>query len=269
MTMKTAIQASSPVLLATALTAAATVLAGPVAAPAETPPGAPPQTAAASPDFVRFKRISVADRPEMIGGEALSFLAPPDWRMEGGIVWRAHPTIPAAAAMRVRNPEGVEQLECFPTLAFSWGGYLAATGFPQGSVYLGNEVQPPVRDALAYLKERHLPRTRGSLHPKIVTTEELPALADAARAVEPASPAGGSAMRFTAGRIRIEYELAGKTVEEDLYCVLNSVSIPTANMTIRNAWVNSRGEYIVTESVNFDPNVELDGQWQKLERQQP
>jgi hypothetical protein len=36
-----------------------------------------------------------------------------------------------------------------------------------------------------------------------------------------------------------------------------------------NAWVNHRGEYIVTESANFNPNVELDGNWSKLERTQP
>ena len=34
----------------------------------------------------------------------------------------------------------------------------------------------------------------------------------------------------------------------------------------KNAWVSRRGEYIVTDSVNFNPNVELDGTWGKLER---
>jgi hypothetical protein len=34
----------------------------------------------------------------------------------------------------------------------------------------------------------------------------------------------------------------------------------------KNAWVNGRGEYIVTDSVNFNPNVELDGNWQQLKK---
>jgi len=34
----------------------------------------------------------------------------------------------------------------------------------------------------------------------------------------------------------------------------------------RNAWVSGNGEYIVTDSVNFNPNAELNGTWQKLER---
>ena len=34
----------------------------------------------------------------------------------------------------------------------------------------------------------------------------------------------GRKWSFTAGRVRIEYELEGKAVEEDLYCVLNSMT---------------------------------------------
>jgi hypothetical protein len=289
----------------------------------------------------------------------------------------------------VRNPKGLEQLECFPTVAFSWGGYLGpGTAFPPGANYLGNEVQPPVQDALAFLKERQLPRTRGKVLAKIVKTEELPNLAAAVREAEPSPPPGGPQMVFTAGRVRIEYELEGKAVEEDLYCVLNSIALPAGNMTIqiadklyglrapkgqldqatklfetminssrvnlqwfnryaqlvqaltqaqmnqiraagelsryisqtsneisdmmrqsyeerqasqarinknwsqymrgvdeyrdpiagravelpsgyKNAWVSGNGEYLVTDSVNFNPNVELNGNWQKLERKEP
>jgi|YNPBryantNP2012_1023418.scaffolds.fasta_scaffold15743_1 hypothetical protein len=336
--------------------------------------------------FIRFKRVSVTDRPDMIGGEAFSFLAPADWQVDGGLVWRLHPTMPAAVAMRVSNPAGLEQLECFPTVAFSWGGYLPVSGFPQGSTYLGNEVQPPLRDALAYLRERHLPRVRSSVKATIVKSEALPKLAEAARMAEPIPPGGPTAV-FTAGRLRIEYEINGKPVEEDLYCVLNSMALPGSNMTIeiadklyglrapkgrldettklfettinstriniqwfnryaqlvqsltqaqmnqiraagelsriisrtsneisdmmhqsyeerqaaqdrinknwdqymrgvdeyhdpiagrpvelpsgyRNAWASGNGEYIVTESADFNPNVELGGTWQKLERRE-
>lgn len=335
---------------------------------------------------LRFKKVSVNDQPNMIGGEAFSFLAPVDWQVDGGLVWRAHPVMPAAVSMRVRNPKGLEQLETFPTVGFSWGGLLPVTGFPQGSIYLGNEVQPPVRDAIAFVKERLLPRARGNVSPRTIKTEALPKLAEAARQAEPA-PMGGPQMVFTAGRVRIEYEVNGQPVEEDLYCVLNSIAMPNANMTLQvadklsglratkgkldeatkvfetmnhstrinldwfnkysqlvqvltqaqmnqiraagelsryisrtsseisdmmrasyeqrqasqdrinknwsqymrgvdeyrdpiagrpvelpsgyqNAWANGNGEYIVTDSVNFNPNVELNGSWQKLERQE-
>lgn len=194
------------------------------------------RTAITNANVVRLKKVSIADRPDMIGGEAFTFLAPADWVVEGGLVWRLHPTMPAAVAMRVRNPKGLEQLECFPTVAFSWGGYLGpGTPFPQGANYLGNEVQPPVQDAIAFLKERLIPLQRGQLRPGIVHAEELPKLAEAAREAEPAPPFGGPQMMFTAGRVRIEYELDGRKVEEDLYCVLNTISLPTGNMTIQIA----------------------------------
>jgi len=371
-----------------------TAAVNPLARPTAVNPLAKPAAVAArsraatnSAGIIRFRKVGINDQPNMIGGEAFSFLAPVDWQVEGGLVWRAHPTMPASVAMRVSNPKGLEQLENFPTLAFSWGGYLPVSGFPQGSIYLGNEVQPPVRDAIAYLKERHLPRTRANVQAKIVKTEELPKLAEAARQAEPAPPLGGPQMVFTAGRVRIEYQLEGKAVEEDLYCVLNSMALPTGNMTIQiadklcglrapkgqldqatklfetmihssrinlqwfsrysqlvqaltqaqmnqiraagelsryisrtsseisdmmrqsyeqrqasqdrinknwsqymrgvdeyhdpvagrpvelpsgyqNAWVSGSGEYIVTDSLNFNPNVELDGNWQKLERKE-
>lgn len=185
-------------------------------------------------EVLRFKRVSVNDHKDMIGGEAFSFLAPVGWEVEGGLVWRAHPSMPAVVAVRVRNPKGLEQFEAFPTVGFSWGGMLAQTVFQQGSNYLGNEVQPPVRDALDYLKRRHLPRTRGSVGARVVTEEALPKLAEAARAAEPAPP-GTPPMTFTAGRVRIAYELGGQPVEEDFYCVLNHMPLPAANMTLQIA----------------------------------
>ncbi|HOX58651.1 MAG TPA: hypothetical protein P5205_20655 [Candidatus Paceibacterota bacterium] len=370
-------------------TAAVNPLAQPMAANPLGKPAVVPAARAAtnSAGILRFRKVSINDQPNMIGGEALSFLAPVDWQVEGGIVWRTHPTMPASVAMRVRNPKGLEQLENFPTLGFSWGGYLPVSGFPQGSMYMGNEVQPPVRDAIAYVKERLLPLARGNVQARIVKTEELPKLAEAARQAEAVPPFGGPQMIFTAGRVRIEYQVAGKAVEEDLYGVLNTMVLPTGNMTIQvadrlcgmrapkgkldqaakvfetmihstrinlqwfsqysqlvqaltqaqmnqiraagelsryisrtsneisdmmrqsyeqrqasqdrinqnwsqymrgvdeyrdpvagrpvelpsgyqNAWVNGSGEYIVTDSANFNPNVELDGNWQKLERKE-
>jgi hypothetical protein len=369
--------------------AAVNPLAQPTAAndPANRASPSPPAAQPAA-SILRFKKVSIRDRADMIGGEAFSFLAPTDWAVEGGVVWRLHPTMPAAVAMRVRSPRGPEQLECFPTVAFSWGGLLPVTGFPQGSIYLGNEVQPPLADALAFLRERHLPRTRAEVRAKIVKTEGLPELAEAARQAEPVPAFGGPQMIFTAGRVRIEYEWEGKAVEEDLYCVLNSMALPSGNMIIQiadklyalrapkgqldqttklfetmihstrinldwfnqyaqlvqaltqaqmnqiraagelsryisrtsneisdmmrqsyeqrqaaqdrinknwsqymrgvdeyhdpvagravelpsgygNAWVGGNGEYIVTDSATFNPNVELNGNWQRLEQTNP
>jgi hypothetical protein len=35
----------------------------------------------------------------------------------------------------------------------------------------------------------------------------------------------------------------------------------------REAWINGQGEYILTDNPNFNPNVQIGGNWQKLQRQ--
>ena len=41
---------------------------------------------------LRFRQYSLMD-PQGIGDEAASMLIPTDWKVEGGVVWRAHPTL--------------------------------------------------------------------------------------------------------------------------------------------------------------------------------
>jgi hypothetical protein len=221
---------------------------------------------------------------------------------------------------------------------------------------------------------------------RLVGEEDLPRLAEAvARAEGAASQAMAPAPQYSAGRVRIEYALSGKPVQEDLYCVLNTMAFPAGNLTFQiadkltglraergqldaqsklfqtiifstrinlswfnryvqlvqaltrmqmqqihnageisrivsqtsseisemnrrsweerqasedrvnknfsqymrgvdeycnpreqrpvelpsgynNAWVNGRGEYVLTDSVNFNPSVAIGGDWQKLER---
>jgi hypothetical protein len=35
----------------------------------------------------------------------------------------------------------------------------------------------------------------------------------------------------------------------------------------REAWMKGRGEYILTDNPNYNPNVQAGGDWQKLQRQ--
>ncbi len=35
----------------------------------------------------------------------------------------------------------------------------------------------------------------------------------------------------------------------------------------REAWINSHGEYLLTNNPNYNPNVQVGGNWQKLQRQ--
>jgi hypothetical protein len=343
--------------------------------------------ASGSAGFMRFKKISIMDSPEGIGGEALTYLAPVGWQVEGGMEWRQHPSMPATVHIRTFNPHGVEQLEGFPTLGFSWGGMLAETGFGPGSNYMGNEVRPPMSDVMQFLQEIIIPRFRGDVRCRIIGEQELPAWAQAVAAADLAETGSipGYQNTYSAGKVRVEYTIAGQPVEEDLYAVLQTVYVPAYNIytqigqraygiraakgqiddrtkimqamvasvrpnlqwfnkylqlcqTLHNiemgkirtagkisqiisqtnneisdmmqqswerkqasedriskawsqvnrgveeyyspveqrpvelptgytdAWVNNAGEYIVSDNVNFNPNVELEGNWQKLER---
>ena len=179
----------------------------------------------AQPDVgtLRFRKVSVIDRPDMIGGEVETFLCPADWQVEGGIIWRENPTRPVTFHLRVFNPRGLEQLESFPTLMFSYGAGLGpGTSFPIGSNYMGTEVRPPVRTAIQYIKEILLPRYRAGVPAQLIGEQELPQWAQAVAAQTEQSP--GTQFLFSAGRVRIAYTHAGQAVEEDLYCLVQTMS---------------------------------------------
>ena len=189
----------------------------------------------AAPDAgtLRFRKVSIMDRPDMIGGEVETFLCPADWQVQGGVIWRDNPTRPVTFHLRVFNPRGLEQLESFPTLMFSYGGMLGpGTSFPIGSNYLGNEVRPPVRNAIQYIKEIILPRYRAGVQVQLIGEQDLSQWAQAVAAQTEQPP--GTQMVFSAGKVRIAYAYAGQTVEEDLYCVVQQMSFLAAGKMMYN-----------------------------------
>ncbi|MEW6444298.1 MAG: hypothetical protein AB1640_25415 [bacterium] len=206
----------------------ATAPVAPPAGRAAAPAAAPVVPSAAAGQVVRYHKVSVQDQPNGIGGEAFSFLCPAGWQTEGGMLWRDHPAMPATVHLRVFNPQGLEQLESFPTLGFSWGGLLKPElGFPAGANYMGNEVRPPVETAMQYLKEIIVPRYRGNVRARQIGEQELPEWAKAVSQQTEQTP--GVQLKSHAGKIRLAYTVDGQAVEEDLYCVLQTVLLPGAN----------------------------------------
>lgn len=189
----------------------------------------------AAPDAgtLRFRKVSIMDRPDMIGGEVATFLCPTDWQVQGGIIWRENPTRPVTFHLRVFDPRGLEQVESFPTLMFSYGGMLGpGTSFPIGSNYLGTEVRPPVRNAIQYIKEVLLPRYRAGVKVQLLGERELPQWAQAVASQTEQSP--GMQMTFSAGKVRIAYAYAGQAVEEDFYCIVQQTSFLAAGRMMYN-----------------------------------
>lgn len=166
-------------------------------------------------------RLQVVRDPMMNDEEVFRLLVPERWKVEGGIVWRPELSTLAYLQMRVSDPAGVNALEIFPTLPYTWNerGYL---GFPPGSLYLGSYVVQPIA-AEQFVRQLLLPEVRGRLSPRLVGTEPLPELADAVsrQVQEP-----GAVKQVQATRTRIEYLDGGRAMEEDIYCVMVYTQVP-------------------------------------------
>ena len=208
---------------------------------------------AAGGEVLRFKTFRVMDRPDMIGGEAVSMLIPAEWTGEGMVVWRLHPTMPAGINVRFRNPDGAEAFEAWPAQPYSWGGMLAMTGFPEGSNYLGNEVRPPVANAFDYIERFMLPRVRAGVSPRVVARTELPELANAIRARN-AAENSFLPTEVTAGKIRVEYEENGQTLEEDFFCSVNKIFLPGGNMVL---WIADQLGALRAEKGKLDGQAKI------------
>jgi hypothetical protein len=183
---------------------------------------------------LRFHRVAVMDDDpdiQMIGGKAASYLVPNGWNFSGKVVWRVNPTAPASLSVRVSNPTNLDAVEIFSPGQFICGSGLGpGTGFPNGSLYFGNEVQPVPADVLTMITQIVLPRLRKDVIYTVVEQEETPLYAQAVRAEYP--PDGiNTTTTVTAGRVRIEYEVDGQAVQEDFYCALSTMHMNLVNMT--------------------------------------
>jgi hypothetical protein len=172
---------------------------------------------------LRLKPYIVND--PQLGVEAFRFLMPASWKAEGGVVWRSNPTRPATVSIRVYNPAGVEEIGAVPDIPCVWAPTLPAFGFPPGSFYLGNEVRPPMGDAIQCLRGLVLPRYSSRLtEARIVSQESLPEMAQSWAAANYPDLQGRA--NFTGGKVRIEYEYEGKPVEMDSYAVEGAWTTP-------------------------------------------
>lgn len=174
---------------------------------------------------VVFKSVALMDRPDMIGGEVFRLLIPADWRLEGGVVWRMNPANPAAFRMRVVDPKGIAEVGLMPDIPCIWDRAIA-NYFAPGSSYLGAEVRPPVLDPAQCLRNiilpRYWPELRGA---SILRQEELPELAALGRQKFPEAAQLGA--QFRAGKVRLAYSERGIAVEQDIYCLIGAVQLPS------------------------------------------
>jgi hypothetical protein len=172
-------------------------------------------------DPLRFCTVHIRDHDDMIGGEAFSFLAPSDWKISGGLLWRVHPLFPATIHLRAFNSNNLDQLESFPNHPASFDRH--------------STTNAPYRNAIEILKNTLLPSFRAELHPTIISERELSTLANSVAKTDPSTSADAPAVTYNAGVIRIEYDLDGQRAEEDLSAVLITTSLPADQMTLQLA----------------------------------
>jgi hypothetical protein len=202
------------------------------AIPAQDKPYGPPSDNGVT---VKFKTVNFIDT-EGIGTKAFSMLIPNDWQTEGSITWILdNPAMPVAGDFRTWNPNGNEEFRYFANQAFFWSDNpMIQQTFPPGSRYFGALVHSPLGPIDA-LKEIALPQFRGDVdNLKIASQEELPLVKQYFQIGT--DPSTGVITTAEGGKIRVEYNLNGVTIEDEMYCIIQSQDIPVQTIygTTRN-----------------------------------
>lgn len=167
-----------------------------------TPPTAPARS------YLRLRPVVITD-PGVDQIEAARFLVPAEWRSDARVWWRHDRSILATLVGTVTAPDGIDQFCFLPTEAYVQGRFF---GFGPGDNYLGNEVQPAM-GAEDLLKRLVLPRYRRDIvNPRFV---HHVGMGEITRLLQ----TGGDGL-YHAGRVRVEYALNDRAVEEDFYYVL-------------------------------------------------
>lgn len=156
--------------------------------------------------------------------EAARFLAPADWRMEGGIQWSPNFGCLAMlvnAQFRFIAPDGITALEVFPNYVWNWYDdpyqrQLAAQT-AQSAGQRPCDMAPPAA-AAEFLRNKLVPAFRRGA--QVVATEQQPQVAQASQASMQAYMQQAAAyglqmdLRADAARIRINYTMNGRQIEE-------------------------------------------------------
>lgn len=178
---------------------------------------------------MQFTTYSYVDE-DVIGLEAFSMIIPEEWDFGGGIEWGFdNPGAPAVASFTVSEPDGLAELELLPAQSFYSTQNPGILGvFPVGSEYYGNEVivWPPL-GPLDTLEDIIIPRFRGTVtNLQIISKEEsLEDIVDLLREGMPPT----DDTTIDAAKIRIEYEQDGVLMEEEIYCVIETLTYQNYN----------------------------------------
>ena len=150
--------------------------------------------------------------------EVFHLLIPKGWRVEGGVTWASNPALPACSRFRFYNPNGVEELNFFPTRSFFWtNNRLFLTTNPPGTLRFGTPVAKPIGLHEAFSRMIIPAARRGTAGMTIVREKDVPELAQLAKGM----PTRGVQASAVAGKMRVVYGEKGRQMEEEFYGVVS------------------------------------------------
>ncbi|HZW04589.1 MAG TPA: zinc ribbon domain-containing protein [Anaerolineaceae bacterium] len=167
---------------------------------------------------IRLKRFICVDS-QGTGMDAFHLLMPAGWQPQGGITWLQNsPASPARIYFRIFDPNGMHAFTIFPHLTLIWSNNpMLQVSFPQGSNYLGSEVQPPV-NALQALTQLVLPRFRNVPGMTVLEGIHLPELPQQLRSMTPQG-LNANAPQADGAKVTIRYAANGRQTDEVIYGV--------------------------------------------------
>lgn len=236
--------------------ACAFLLAINLCACADDPPRNPlagtPQAPSGGGHAIRLDRVTVRDT--VLNCDAGTMYIPQGWKLEGGMQWCGAMGRPTSLGIRIFNPDGLEQLTVYPRghyvdgfrdyfvqqnlqfpqrrqafeIAYAEGNH---TGVQVNMPSWGEEIRRAPANAGDYLKQFTVPMYRPELaKAKIISAEDQMELAAKLLATIP--NAAGSETKLTVTKLRLEYQVNEKTVQEDFCCTLvcrRDTNLPMVN----------------------------------------
>ena len=198
--------------------------------PVTTASPSPGQSPQGSITTIKYKTVSFTDS-QGIGTTAFSMLIPDGWQSSGNIQWILdNPAMPAFGSFKAWNPNGAEEYNYFANQAYFWSDNpMIKQTFPVGTRYFGAEVREPLSPTEA-LKQIVFPMYRANAQNVVVEVEQqLPELSNLIQTGTDA--ATGTTTSASGGKIRVEYTLNGVVLEEEMYCIIQTMTIPIPTYT--------------------------------------
>ena len=231
--------------------------------PGVTVPAGPAPQRGSGP-YLRMRKVHVMDtqgwgQPV----EALSFLIPVDWRLEGGVQWTSNIGCYLNAIVvqfRATSPDGSLAVEAFPSYVWTWADdpmqrQLNEQSAAQSRAISGQggcEQRPP-SSAADFIRGAVIPRYRGQ-GARVIGVEPLPGVAQTWDAsVRPALAVYQQAgvqvgLRVDAARVRIQYQMNGRPMDEWIAGMTQVVSIPgvSASGVMQGMYGAKSNNYIIS-----------------------